>query len=139
MNIDTVVDREFVTKSFRDLAAAPVSALRGVSRQDAELLQAAFGINTVRDLAQLPFVRWACAITILADEEQLTPQEQAQETLLDEAVEMTFPASDPISVDAGATRIEVAPEMVDAHSDHQHAGQIEQATRSGGKGGAMRH
>jgi hypothetical protein len=139
MNIDTVVDHEFIAKSFRDLAAAPVSALRGVSPKDAKLLQSAFGISTVRELAQLPFVRWACAITILADEEQLTPHEQAQETLLDDAVEMTFPASDPISVDAGATRIEVAPDMVDAQGDHQHAGQMEQATRAAKKSSAVRH
>jgi hypothetical protein len=40
---------------------------------------------------------------------------------------MTFPASDPISVDAGITRIEVPPETVDAHTDHQRAGQLEVA------------
>jgi hypothetical protein len=48
-----------------------------------------------------------------------------KETLLDEAVEMTFPASDPISVNSGITRIEVAPDKVDAHGDHQLAGQVE--------------
>jgi hypothetical protein len=48
----------------------------------------------------------------------------AKETLLDDAVEMTFPASDPISVDAGITRIEVPPEMVNASSDHQNAGKV---------------
>ena len=49
----------------------------------------------------------------------------AKEALLDDAVEMTFPASDPISVSSGITRIEVAPDMVDAHDDHQLAGQVE--------------
>lgn len=49
----------------------------------------------------------------------------AKESLLDEAVEMTFPASDPISVNSGITRIEVAPDKVDAHGDHQLAGQVE--------------
>ncbi len=49
----------------------------------------------------------------------------AKEALLDDAVEMTFPASDPISVNSGITRIEVAPEMVDAHGDHQLAGQVD--------------
>ena len=53
--------------------------------------------------------------------------EKAKEALLDDAVEMTFPASDPISVDAGCTRIEVEPDKVDAHDDHQLAG----AVRSG--------
>ncbi|NVD97329.1 hypothetical protein [Massilia sp. BJB1822] len=127
MNIDTVVDKDYVGKCFKDLAAAPVSALRGVSGKDAKALQQAFNVSTVRDLANLNFVKWACAIATLADEEQDTPADKAKETLLDEAVEMTFPASDPISVDAGITRIEVAPEMVDAQGDHQHAGKMEEA------------
>ena len=123
MNIDTIVDHAYVGKSFRDIAGAPVSALKGVSAADAKTLQKAFGVVTVRDLASLNFVKWAAALVTLADEEACTPQEKAKEELLDEAVEMTFPASDPISVDTGITRIEVAPEMVDAHTDHQHAGQ----------------
>jgi len=131
MNIDTIVDKEYVDKSFRELADAPVSALRGLSPKDAKALHAAFGVNTVRELAQLNFVRWACAISILADEEQLAPAEKAKEELLDDAVEMTFPASDPISVDAGITRIEVAPEKVDAQQDHQHAAKVEESTEIG--------
>src|SRR6185369_15219066 len=114
MNIDTIVDKQYLGKCFRDLASAPVSALRGVSDKDAAALAKAFGVTTVRDFASLNFVRWAQAICTLADEEQLAPAEVAKETLLDDAVEMTFPASDPISVDAGITRIEVAPEKVDA-------------------------
>ena len=58
----------------------------------------------------------------------------AKETLLDDAVEMTFPASDPISVDSGITRIEVAPEKVDASTDHQNAATIaKSASRQGGQ------
>ena len=125
MNIDTIVDLEYLGKSFRDLADAPISALRGVSAKDAKALSQAFGVYTVRELAKLNFVQWACAITTLADEEEIPAADLAKETLLDEAVEMTFPASDPISVDAGITRIEVAPDMVDAHTDHQHAGRQE--------------
>jgi len=131
MNIDTIVDKEYVGKSFRELADAPVSALRGLSAKDARALQAAFGVATVRELAGLNFVRWACAISILADEEQMAPAEKAREELLDDAVEMTFPASDPISVDAGITRIEVAPDKVDAQQDHQHATQVEESTEAG--------
>ena len=48
-------------------------------------------------------------------------KEKAEERLLDDAVEMTFPASDPVSVDANSiTRIEKAPEKVDASEDHQN-------------------
>jgi hypothetical protein len=131
MNIDTIVDKEYLGKCFKDLADAPISALRGVSAKDAAALNKAFGISTIRQFADLNFVRWAQAISTLASEEQMAPAEAAKETLLDEAVEMTFPASDPISVDAGITRIEVAPEMVDAKQDHQNAGKVEQSTKSG--------
>jgi hypothetical protein len=52
-------------------------------------------------------------------------EEVAKETLLDEAVEMTFPASDPLAVTSSITRIEVPPEKVDASTDHQGASAIE--------------
>ena len=53
--------------------------------------------------------------------EKPTEKQDAEEQLLDDAVEMTFPASDPVSVDANSiTRIEKAPEKVDASEDHQN-------------------
>lgn len=61
------------------------------------------------------------------DDAQHAAHEEPGETLLDEAIEMTFPASDPISVDAGITRIEHAPEKVDAHDDHQNSAEVEQS------------
>ena len=124
MNIDTIVDEAFTAKCFRELVEAPVSALRGVSAKDAKALNQAFGVITIGDLAELKYVRWAKAIKTLAAEEVDTPEQAAKETLLDEAVEMTFPASDPISVDSGITRIEVPPDKVDASTDHQHAGSM---------------
>ncbi|SFM50955.1 hypothetical protein [Rugamonas rubra] len=136
MNIDTVVDQAYLGKSFRELAAAPLSALRGVSAADAKALAKAFNVTTVRELAELDYVKWARAITTLAECEQPGSGELARETLLDEAVEMTFPASDPLSVDAGVTRIEVAPDMVDAQGDHQNAGRVEKSTAAGVKGAA---
>lgn len=54
-------------------------------------------------------------------------QEDVKESLLDDALEMSFPSSDPISVSSGITRIEVAPEMVDASVDHQNSQSIEPA------------
>lgn len=51
-------------------------------------------------------------------------QQQIEETLLDDALEMSFPSSDPISVNSGISRIEVAPEMVDAGIDHQNSQRI---------------
>lgn len=128
MNIDTVVDKKHLGKCFKELADAPLSALRGVSEDDAKALQQAFRITTVRELANLNFIKWAVAITTLADEEQMQPAEKAKEELLDDAVEMTFPASDPVSIDSSITRIEVPPEKVDASTDHQAASSIQAST-----------
>jgi hypothetical protein len=131
MNISTVVDAAFADKCFRDICNAPLSAMRGLSTKDAKALQQAFGIHTIGELADLKFVKWASAIRILASEECDTPEQLAKETLLDDGIEMTFPASDPISVDSGITRIEVAPDMVDACTDHQHAKGVEASTAKG--------
>ena len=49
-DITHLVDKAFETKDFSELADAPVDSLEGVSKGDAELLQKAFGIKTVRDL-----------------------------------------------------------------------------------------
>ena len=133
MNINSIVDNEHSDKCFRDLCNAPLSALRGVSVKDAKALQQAFNISTIGELADLNFVKWATAIRTLATEECDTTEQVAKETLLDDAVEMTFPASDPISVDAGITRIEVPPEMVNASTDHQHAHAMD-ANKAGSKG-----
>ena len=129
MNIDKIVDKKFCSLNFRDLCNAPIEALSGVSAKDAKALNQAFGITTIGQLAELKFVKWASAIRTLADEECDTEEQLAKETLLDDAVEMTFPASDPISVDAGITRIEVTPEKVDAHIDHQAAGEVDEHSR----------
>jgi hypothetical protein len=134
MNIDTIVDKTHQGKCFRDLADAPLSVLRGVSAADAKALQKAFGVRTVREFADLKFVKWAVAIATLAEEECDAPAEAAKEELLDDGVEMTFPASDPVAVTSGITRIEVPPDMVDAHDDHQHAMAIEENTREAEEG-----
>jgi hypothetical protein len=118
MNISKIVDSAYAGKSFGEIADAPISALHGVSAADAAAIKKAFGVSTVRELANLDVLRRAQAIVTLAGDE--TGSDHAKETLLDDAVEMSFPASDPISVSAGITRIEVAPEKVDAKTDHQN-------------------
>ena len=131
MNIDTIVDGSWAGKSFRELVDAPLTALCGIGEQQATALSQALGVKTIGDLAELKVVNYATAIKALADCEGGSSKEQAEESLLDDAVEMTFPASDPISVDAGITRIEVPPEKVDAARDHQHAKEIEEHTEQG--------
>ncbi|QBJ98360.1 hypothetical protein ERC79_22300 [Rhodococcus sp. ABRD24] len=60
-------DKAFESRSVDDLADAPVSALQGVSDSDAEHLEAAFNIKTVRDLGTNKFFLWAQAVAKLAE------------------------------------------------------------------------
>jgi hypothetical protein len=126
MNISKVVDKDYQGKSFREIADAPLSALQGISAKDAKLLKQAFDIDTVRDLANLRYVKWASALVTLAEDEVETEEEKAKETLLDDAVQMTFPASDPPAVASSITRIEKAPDMPPAQLDHQNSQSIEE-------------
>ena len=125
MNIQIIVNDTHHDKCFRELVKEPVTALRDVTQQQADALRDAFGINTICDLADLKVVKWARAIRTMASAEAEPREAVAKETLLDDAVEMTFPASDPVSVASSITRIEVPPEKVDASTDHQGAAAIE--------------
>ena len=60
------LDKAYENMDFKELAAAPVSALQGVSDGDAEHLKAAFNINSIHDLATNKFVLWAQAINVLS-------------------------------------------------------------------------
>ena len=65
-DVSTFLDKSYEGKEFSDLASAPVEALQGLSKADAEALQKALGIKTIRQLAEHKFVRAAQAITLLA-------------------------------------------------------------------------
>jgi hypothetical protein len=60
------VDKAYEGMDFTELAEAPVDALEGLSKGDAEALQKAFNIKTIRQLAENKFVLRAQAITNLA-------------------------------------------------------------------------
>ncbi len=64
-DIAKFLDKAYEGMEFSELANAPVAALQGVSDGDAEHLKAAFGIDTIRDLATNKFVLWAQAINVL--------------------------------------------------------------------------
>jgi hypothetical protein len=125
MNIQIIVNDTHHDKCFRELVNQPVTALRDVTQQQADALRDAFGINTIAELADLKVVKWARAIRTMASAEAEPREAVAKETLIDDAVKMTFPASDPVAIESSITRIEVPPEKVDASSDHQHAAAIE--------------
>ncbi len=65
-DIAQFVDKAYENKDFAELADQPVDALQGLSKGDAEKLQQAFNIKTIRQLAESKFVRAAQAITLLA-------------------------------------------------------------------------
>ncbi|GAA2331847.1 hypothetical protein OKJ48_11610 [Streptomyces kunmingensis] len=65
IDLDKVLDKAWVEKSLPEILTAPVAALKGVSDRDGELLDEAFGVKTVADLAQLKYVRWAQALAAL--------------------------------------------------------------------------
>lgn len=69
MNINNAVVKDYEGKSLKEIAAAPVQALQGVSENDAKLLDEAFGVKTVADLGALKFAHWAYAISILSETE----------------------------------------------------------------------
>lgn len=67
LGLEAKLDKAWEGKSAQEIADAPVSALSGVTENDAKLLQEAFGIKSVRDLGTNKYFRWAQGITALAD------------------------------------------------------------------------
>lgn len=60
-------DKSFEDKSLEELAQAPVSALQGLSDSDAQKLQEALNIRTIKDLGTNKFFVWAQAVAKLAE------------------------------------------------------------------------
>jgi hypothetical protein len=60
------LDKAYEDKSVPELLDSPVAALAGVSEGDAEKLQAAFGIKTVRDLGTNKYFNLAQSLVQLA-------------------------------------------------------------------------
>ncbi|MEW2632841.1 hypothetical protein AB0903_14590 [Streptomyces sp. NPDC048389] len=65
IDLNRVLDKAWSDKPLAEVLAAPVAALKGVSDRDGELLKEAFGVETVADLADLKYVRWAQALATL--------------------------------------------------------------------------
>ena len=65
-DITKIMDKEKEQKEFSELADAPVDAISGVSKADADALKSALNIKTIRDLADNKYVRIAHAIVGLS-------------------------------------------------------------------------
>lgn len=66
VKLDKALDKAYESKSLEEILDAPVSALAGVSDGDAEKLDAAFGIKTVRDLGSNKYFAVAGALVALS-------------------------------------------------------------------------
>ena len=70
MNINKALDKAYEGKSLKEILDAPVDAIQGVSKGDAEYLDKAFNIKTVSDLGNCKFFVWARSIANLAEAEE---------------------------------------------------------------------
>ena len=68
INIKGMVDKGFEDKPLREIAEAPVSAIKGISVGDAEILDKIFQIKSIRDFSNHEFVKYARSIVAQADE-----------------------------------------------------------------------
>ena len=62
-----VLDKKFESKEFKELADKPAHAIAGISENDAVLLKRAFGIDSIRELAENKYVLVAQATVTLAE------------------------------------------------------------------------
>jgi len=138
MNIQIIVNDTHHDKCFRELVDQPVTALRGMTQQQADVLRDAFGINTIGELAELKAVKWARAIRTMATAEAEPTANVAKEALIDDAVEMTFPASDPVSIQSSITRIEVPARITRAPPPSRRITRKPSAATHWGREGARR-
>jgi len=65
VNLDKALDKAYENMSLGEILDAPVAALAEVSDGDAEKLDAAFGIKTVRDLGTNKYFTLAQALVAL--------------------------------------------------------------------------
>jgi len=63
--VSAYLDSAYEGKTLQEVLAAPVSALAGVTDDDAKLLQKAFNIKTVKNLGRSMYFIWANTMVAL--------------------------------------------------------------------------
>ena len=53
---EQIAEKTFESKLYENLAKKPVSAISGISDEDADLLKKAFGIDTIKEMAENKYV-----------------------------------------------------------------------------------
>ena len=66
-NSGLILDKKFAAEEYKNISDKPVYALSGVSEADAALLKKAFGIDTIKQLAENKYVAIAQATLSLAE------------------------------------------------------------------------
>jgi len=79
MNVDKALDKEFESKTFKQIVESPIHAMEGLTEKaDAKLKE--LGVKTIGDLADWKYARWAEAICEMAKHENtLTATERKKE------------------------------------------------------------
>lgn len=70
ITIRKALDKAFETRSLNEIAKSPIHALQGLTPRHSKMLEEAFGVRTVEDLAALRYFELARAITVLARYEE---------------------------------------------------------------------
>jgi hypothetical protein len=91
--------RNNATASHCELMDAPLEGLSCISAQEAAVLKSVFDVVTIRDFANLEFFKYIASLATLGEYPEME-KGAATENMLDGALEMTFPASDPVSIDS---------------------------------------
>lgn len=83
INVDKAVDKEYETKTLKEIVEAPISALEGLT-ESADKLLGDLGVKTIGDLADFKYCRWAESICLLGDkyEHTMTESERKAEAAL---------------------------------------------------------
>ena len=66
-----ILDKAFESEEYEKLAIKPVSAISGISEEDAALLKKAFGIDSIKELAENKYIDIAQTTVALASMAQL--------------------------------------------------------------------
>lgn len=74
MRLREFLDKEYETKPINEIAAAPISALQGISKTAGAQLEKDMRIKTVRDLGTNKYVKWAQALTLVAELQKMAKQ-----------------------------------------------------------------
>jgi hypothetical protein len=61
------LDKKYEQMELKELVDAPVDALAGISKGDADFLKSAFNVKTIGDLARNKYFATAQAIVLLAE------------------------------------------------------------------------